>query len=703
MQDIAHIPNTEIDEIEIQSQISISQYLSAIIRLLKKEEDTPFWKVWIDNNRSLCSRLDEIVDFLWDKNRKTEALRFLDSFDTPENIGKREVEIFLNELQELEDIGVNNRPDDDNPLGTDKQSQYRKVEILRKLFVAFWVTKNESRWHTNPILNTYIGYIEDRYYGRTGMIDFDKFLDFELDTPNGVLFLWLREGGTSTEVWELISEVVEIVEAIHWADIWEDWEPIEDAGTRWSRPSWKKQWAERRRLRDREAKDKRTQEELQKEKEREYQQKIQELKSYWEQVKSELQRLQGFLLTHIPYVTEVLDYLHLDHRLKQEWYLEEWENIWDVRSQILGTIEWLESDCSESRSTIHALEAEISWLSSRLIQVNSDWLNNWIKVKTLQKRLDRKTAKINREKNRLEEIEVELRRISGSVEDIISQLEGFRFKCWVPNIDEFEAWIYYSLDTENMYSMPERINQPPVTVQWIEQNILHIFRKILWKYFEWNNISIVDIWDLVEKIDTLEPEYHEDTPVPDTETIDLSSIRDFIDTLLTIIPQKYIDEIPVFWEWRFKLITPELFIWNPPKIEKQKPQIDYDRNRKKEEKNKRNAILDEKIRLRKDIDIMEREMIQYIQYWNNKLRGIFRKKRTITNDIESITKGMPWQMSNQGKTIEQLEDLLKITNNEFEVIQEKRQNDKSLLQNQERYDTLEKKRWALQRKLQSLK
>jgi len=85
-------------------------------------------------------------------------------------------------------------------------------------------------------------------------------------------------------------------------------------------------------------------------------------------------------------------------------------------------------------------------------------------------------------------------------------------------------------------------------------------------------------------------------------------------------------------------------------------------------------------------------MIQYIQYWNNKLRGIFRKKRTITNDIESITKGMPWQMSNQGKTIEQLEDLLKITNNEFEVIQEKRQNDKSLLQNQERYDTLEKKR-----------
>jgi len=97
-----------------------------------------------------------------------------------------------------------------------------------------------------------------------------------------------------------------------------------------------------------------------------------------------------------------------------------------------------------------------------------------------------------------------------------------------------------------MYSMPERINQPPVTVQWIEQNILHIFRKILWKYFEWNNISIVDIWDLVEKIDTLEPEYHEDTPVPDTETIDLSSIRDFIDTLLTIIPQKYIDEIPVF-------------------------------------------------------------------------------------------------------------------------------------------------------------
>lgn len=687
------------NEDKVLPEISPAQYLSELVRLLNKQEDTIFWREWINNNRVLCARLDEIVELLWDKNRKAEALRFLDCFDTLPNIGKRETEIFLNELQELEGIDrVNN--ENESILGIDKPIRYKKVEILRKLFVALWVTKDEPRWHTNIILNTYMGYIEDGYYGRTGMIDFDKFLDYDnLTATNEMLFLWLREGGA----WELISEIVEIVEAIHWTDTWEDWESIEDTETRWSRPSWRKQWAERRRLRDREAKDKRTQEELQKEKEREYQQKIQELKSYWEQIKSELQRLQGFLLTHIPYVTEVLDYLHLDHRLKQEWYLEEWENIWDVRSQILGTIEWLESDCSILRSTIHTLEADISWLSSSLIQINSDWLNNWVKVKTLQKRLDRKTAKINREKKRLEEVESELQRISGNAEDIISQLEGFRFKHWVPNIDEFEAWVYYSLDAENMYSIPERINQPPVTVQWIEQKILHTFRKILWRYFEWNDISIVDIWDLVEKIDNLEPEYHKDTSIPDTETIDLGSIRDFIDTLLIIIPQKYIDEIPVFWDWKFKLITPEVFIWNPPKIEQQKPQIDKGRKRKIEEKNKRNAILDEKISLRKEITTIEEKMTQYIQYWNNKLRVVFRKKRAITSDIENMKNDMSWKNSNRGKTIEELEILLKEMSNEFEVIQKKIRNDTSLLQNQAEYAELEKERWALQRKLQSLK
>lgn len=688
------------DEIEECPEISPAQYFSELVRLLKKQEDTIFWKEWI-NNRVLCAKLDEMVDLLWDKNRKTEALRFLSSFSTLPNIEKREIEIFLNELQGLEGI-TRDINEDESILGIDKPVSYKKVEILRKLFVAFWVAKSESIWWelqkpTNLILKVYEGHIVDWFYGRTGMINFDKFLDYEdLDSTEGMLFLWFREGNTSTEVWELIDEVAKIVEA----KMWDKWGITDKPGA--SGKSKKQTWAHNRRMRAQEMKDQKTQEQLQKEKEREYEEKVQELKSYWEQVKSELQRLQDFLLMHIPYVTEVIDYLQLEHRLKQEWYLEEWGNIWDLRSQILGTIEWLESDCSILRSTTHALEAEISQLSLNLIQINSDWVNNWAEAKVLQKKLDKKTAKFNREKDNLEEAKAELQRISDNIEDIISQLEGFRFKHWVPNVDEFEAWIYYSLDAADMYSMTERINRPPVTVHWIEQNILHIFRKILWRYFEWNDISIVDIWDLLEKIDNLEPKYHEDTSIPEIEIIDLGSIRGFIDTLLTIIPQKYIDEIPVFGNWKFKLITPKLFILNPPKIEQEKPQIDHGRKRKKEAKNKRDAILDEKIKLRNEISIVEEEMMQYIQYWNNKLKMVFRKKRSIISDIDNIKSHIWWRNKHRGKNTEELEALLQNINSEFEEAQRMKENT-TLLQDQGRYDALENQRRTLQRKLQNLK
>lgn len=692
------------DEVEECQEISPAQYFSELVWLLKKQEDTIFWREWI-NNRVLCAKIDEMVDLLWDKNRKTEALRFLSSFGTLPNIGKREIEIFLNELQGLESIArdVN---EDESILGIDKPVSYKKVEILRKLFVAFWVAKSESiGWElqkpTNLILKVYEGHIVDRFYGRTGMIDFDKFLDYDdLNSLEGIMFFWLRKNSDSTEVWELINEVTGTIEEIHWTNMWDKWEVTDKSDA--SRKSKKQIWAHNRRMRAKEMKGQKTQEQLRKEKERKYEEKIQELKSYWEQVKSELQRLQGFLLTHIPYVTEVLDYLHLDHRLRQEWYLEEWGNIWDVRGQILGTIEWLESDCSILRSTIHTLEAGISRLSLNLIQINSDWSNNWAEAKALQKTLDKKTARIDKEKNRLKEVEAERQRISDNVEDIISQLEGFRFKHWVPNVDEFEAWIYYSLDAADMYSMTERINRPPVTVQWIEQNILHIFRKILWRYFEWNDISIVDIWDLLEKIDNLESKYHEDTSIPEIEIIDLGNISGFIDTLLAIIPQKYIDEIPVFGNWKFKLITPKLFILNPPKIEQQKPKIDHGRKRKKEAKNKRDAILDEKIKLRNEISIVEEEMMQYIQYWNNKLKMVFRKKRSIISDINNIKNHVWWRNKHRGKSAEELEALLQNINSEFEEAQKMKENT-TLLQDQGRYDALENQRWTLQRKLQNLK
>ena len=249
----------------------------------------------------------------------------------------------------------------------------------------------------------------------------------------------------------------------------------------------------------------------------------------------------------------------------------------------------------------------------------------------LNKNIARAEWKIGKNNHLISTYSQRVASLQDEVSNFFTSLTKYRLD-QIPSKEQFSLWLYQSLRAREIYISPDYISETPLTEEWVKENVLDIFIKILWTYLEHcHGVNIRNLSELLNKINELPEEYRDDILLPDTEGISQKKVNDFFEMLYSIIPKDYLSEIsnlPI-------MIALEPEERNKEKIRKQKPRKSHSEIRK-ENHEKKMEKEETRTKLKEELRSKEEELMEYIQYWREKLIHAIRIQRAYSADIESI-------------------------------------------------------------------
>jgi hypothetical protein len=618
-----------------QLGIRFATYFSELIKILKHEQSRIYNNADENYSEQIFELIDSLARFLQDPSLRREIVIFFESFDTVNPIRQSDIWELITLIRWLEDEVI--------PMWEDEIKKYGKAEAVRSLFSAFWLTyvpvvSWEKKDPTNPILNLYMAGIEG--YRAPFYIDSDKILSFFPSSDESQIFTELKRGRVLADVWDkpylpVIQEAVSTqVQSVLNPTHSEEYSSFQE-------------WAQRRREKAKSKKwDYLDKHELD-EKKAQYKNEFQKYRYLWLSIAAELLNLQDFLLWKIPFIEETLDFLSIEKRLRNLRFA--WEVMIDTVTQEYNVVSKNEKrDISTMVNTIKRFQARVSNLTEQLVRLDRE--GNHSKEKNIvNKSIDKITARMTKISSDLELSRLDLDKLEKEYSEIIKLLPWFRFPQWIPTREEYKIWLYHSLHAQQMYIRTESPDHEKVTAEWITDNTVDIFIWLLWTHFKSNWLTLVQITDLLEQIQSLNPSYTEGVVFPDITNISQERINEFMDTLLSVIPIYYIKEIPLLRDISDssqnaidKKVSRSIKKWITHK-EQRNNQIEQTKARQQQ---------------RDSLKILQEKLQTYDMYWNEKYEQLKKQKRSIENDLESLVLWTGRSLRNRWKTKEQLDEML---------------------------------------------
>ena len=687
------------DNTSLVDHETIARQFFDITKLLTRDKSQTLSDIETNYAKEICEWLDSFIKFIWNKSCQEEVIAFFESFESRKELSREQITRFINLVNALEDIDKK----ESYIVESVEPKKFRKIEMLRGLFVAFglvsteiiaWVVKPPS----NPLINIYHSYVESggEYTGRL-YIDADAIVYFipDEDAP-GHIFTHLRKEITQKQTpLTLIvtnttpNRVVEILEGDT-----RGWATQEDelAQSVWTHKSKAKIWNEQRRMRAQKNRQWVLDNQLKQENQELYDTQLEKLRALSSFLHERFEELRNHLLIHIPYIAEVSEYIALMEALKLKWYEVETLDVNEVKRGFEQLIQSYTREIWAKKSKNIKLAQAITSLSDTLVNASTR------EQETIRRSIERNEWRITKNTREIEWSEGEKRRLQKELNDLLSQVTGYRLH-HIPHSEEFTLALYHSLRAEELYHAPDYIDQTPIDQKWIYIHILPLFVDILWRHLdELHGVNIWELSQLIDRIDAMPDEYDEDIAIPDIERISQRKIQDFFSMLLPIIPEDYLTVIP---ELPTTMSPESTHIKPTPPTESPKPKKTNQEIREWK-KIKKSEILKERNAIAEELRKIETSLMEYEQYWKEKIKKNLKTRRAYSDEIQKIQLWIKRTQSHPMKSSEELEILIAMSKAEEIEIQWKI-TDSWLLKDELAYKILLSTRTQFSRKIQRTK
>ncbi len=598
-----------------------------------------------------------------------------------------------------------------------KNNYIKFLEILFSPFATLaWYREETSHWHTEKMQFSAYGrliwngclYLENRAVditrpnADTPSITFLKprihnpdEIQSKITTQADILLSWLSIDHPQSTLW---SNVFSLFPWLQSTTAEQEMLPKEEDKSDWAKiePSEAQKWATRRRERSRGVRIGKEESRSVQRNQEWYNGELEKLQAFSAFLHERFEELRLYLLEQVPYVEEVSDYISLIERLKERWYEVSTLDVNEVRqdyerliadySRLITWKRWTNMKLKEDIDTLFAT------LNDRLLNVTDVERKKIIRrINKAQSNIDRNTADIS-----AYESEMTLRQNESS--EIFTQVRGYRLTT-IPNREQFSLAFHHSLRAEELYSAPDFVPENPVTYEWIDANVIPLFVSILGTHLhEYHGVNVRDLYELMGKIDELPEWYNEGIEIPDMEELSQRKVSDFFAMVTPLIPRDYLSELPslptiITPEWISPRVLPKVKV---PKVKKTHREMREATSLRKTAINQKRWVILNEIR-KKDWALVE-----YEQYWRERLRQNIRTRMQYFADIEKIDLKVRLRRAYPNKTKEDLQTLIQTSQAEETEIRQKI-NEWKLINDEVRYRKDMEERARLSQKLQSIR
>lgn len=665
---------------------------SEILQVLRNKPSSIYVDKDINYASTILWDLDKLVRFIRDKSKSEELREFFACFETTKTIVPADLQQFIDQLRGLEDEQIRDGWD------LEEAGMFKKfgdVELLRALFLAFGALQTKKVWGvvrdpSNVILDRYNLYRE--WVTRPIYIDDSSIQEFAPDMPDAQLFSSLRWDLEWREVGEIIQSD-DLVGITEWVVV----QILSDEELR--KMSKYQRWTHKRRERAKvKVWNQREERELA-EKMWEFQLEFDRLSNFGKLIDAEVRRLQLYIMGHIPYIAEVLEYretsekservkLEISNRKTQRNIPRNYSvrigKIERTLDRIKRDITRLEERISKWEHSLHEEKIKHPRNESIIAKINSSINTDTAKRTQLAKEWDW----LNREKSQLEIKVAQLPAyLEASEEENIQTIASLEQELWelqaklqssrlkrMPTREEFRAWIYFSLRAQEFYLQPESPDSTEIDNEWIEKNIVPLFSEIIRDYISLDSLTLERVLDFRWRIAWVDEEYSPDTVFPTDEGISQIQVTWLIEriTLPGFMPEDVLVEVPQFQtdmsSWQE---LPETWdLQNGKKKKKKKSTLREKRIQKEILWKKKTAT---KQQNEQQIQELHKQLMRFRQFWKELWEELKKRKFRVDENIRRIQSRLPLTGKNRSETRESLEEKLRSILWEIKKVEDKLQ------------------------------